>query len=187
MITLLPYPPRRSWLIAFLASISVIVGASMSILLYFFLDHAGVALGIAAGLLFTACGLSLEIISLLYRAYNKVARVFAAWTVTWTSVVCYFVVFQIMSCFGSDLNVEPETRGKSNWLPVNSVTAMCGFEDGSLIDARRGWIGNYLAWCMRSRNLWALCLLPFLFVLSLVDCSAEYKSGAVSESIYTLY
>jgi hypothetical protein len=142
-------------------------------------------LGIAAGLLFAACGfLSPQSLSLLYRAYNKVVRVITGWAITWVSVVCYFVVFRTMSGFGSCLNVDPEARGKSNWAPVNSI---CGFENASSVAGSRGWIGNYVSWCMQSKNLWALCLLPFLFLLSLLEPSSENKTGAVPENIYTLY
>jgi hypothetical protein len=187
VITLLPYPPRCSWLVAFLASVSLTVAAWTSLLLYFVLGGVGVVLGIAAGLFFAACGfLSPQFLSLLYRAYNKVARVITAWAITWVSFVCYFVVFRTMSFFGSRLNVDPDARRKSTWAPVNSVRTICGFEDVSSAGSR-GWIGNYLSWCMQSKNLWALCLLPFLFLLSLVEPSSENKTGTVPENIYTLY
>jgi hypothetical protein len=114
------------------------------------------------------------------RATSFVARIVRGFA----QVACFFIV-TAAGIAGSELEVDRPQQA-SMWRrkrPLTRDEYRATFT-GRGPERSKGWAGAYLSWARRSRNGWALALLPFLAV----QRSAQPPDDAeVRGEIYTLY
>lgn len=180
MITL-PYPPRRSQLTVFAATMGTALGGAASVLLSVLggihLAVALVPLGLAAGLL----GSRWEAPSLLaYRVTGKAARVFSRVAQAWISLLVFAVVTVAGGRTGAPLALAEPSRNGSAWTPI---------PDRSRLRAAGASVGGGLPaivlWMRESGQLWAAPLLPLFGLLGALDPGRDADTPPTNT--YTLF
>ena len=101
--------------------------------------------------------------------------------------ICFYFILFAVGRTGSSLNLERPPSYQTLWVSRRTTApsaygSQSGFSDESFFS--RGWVGNFFHWAFRSGNLWACGLLPFLYLLSLLETG---KDSSVPSDIYTLY
>jgi hypothetical protein len=182
MLTLPAFPPRRAWLLAFNLSLTLSLGVVLGLLLGAMLGWLWSAAAFVFAAVFFLLGwMWPRMIEYAYRAWNKLAREFARFARFWLLAVLYYVVFIPVGWAGSLLRITAPDAGESLWTRRESLS----------VDRRpgtrstRSWLAAYLSWCGRDRHQWAMWLVPFLLMLSVLQ--TEEKKGSVPSDIYTLY
>jgi hypothetical protein len=128
-----------------------------------------------------------ELASLPYRAWNKMARGFGYYGRLLVLGIIFYVIFLAVGRTGSHLKLQrPEDREESQWIKRDTLSPDAYHVQHSLPgeESFRSWISAFSSWTLRSGNVWALFLLPFLVLLSWLDTEQEenFPSG-----IYTLF
>jgi hypothetical protein len=129
-----------------------------------------------------------QIASLPYRAWNRLARQFVRVARLWVTGVCFFIVFVTVGLTGSHARLAPPTPNGSLWLarrPLRPTASGYAYDGVPHEFVQKGWISAYCAWARQSNNLWAVCLLPFLILLSSLE--NDENQNPVAANIYTLF
>lgn len=118
--------------------------------------------------------------NLTQEIFSKIARRARKLIRSYILAVIYFVMLPIIALAGSKLALT--NSGKSGWREwgMRSEPPLVKKQSG------KSWILRYLAWAFRTKNIWAISVLPFILILK----GAEEPSGAPSEEslmIYTLF
>jgi hypothetical protein len=181
MLTLPAFPPRRAWLWAFWTALSLSAGVLSAVLLSLTLGWVWTAAAPAVVVAVFFLGwIWPPIIDYPYRAWNKLAREFVRFAPFWVLAVSYYIVFTPVAWAGSFFRVAALKPGESLWINYQMST------EAQLQDAStRSWFATYMSWCSGARNRWAVWLLPFLMLLSLLG--TDEQKGSVPSNIYTLY
>ena len=187
MITL-PTSPHRTHLRSFWIAICAMLGSSATIFMWFFaLPHA-FAIPLATGTSLLAVGLIMpQWIWPFYAIWNKVARRVASITRLALMGICYFVVFVVIGRAGARFAQNRSPSMQTTWSPRGhqAETSEPSFSSATVKHiAERGWATAYFTWARRSGNWWAIVLLPFLSLLSVL---AEDDRKALPAHIYTLF
>jgi hypothetical protein len=187
MITL-PRPPRRAHLRSFWMALCVMLGSSATIIMWFLALPHPFTIPLATGTGLVAVGLIMtEWIRPFYAIWNKVARRVAYVTRLALMGICYFVVFVVVARAGARF---PRTRPRStrtSWIPRGNQDETTGssFSSVRLKDpTEREWATAYFIWARRTGNWWAIVLLPFLSLLSVL---ADDDKETLPAHIYTLF
>ena len=164
---ILPYLPRRAWLISFW--LVAIVGSSLLIaIVSWYLDAPQLLLfGVLLLVLALAGALWPQIVPIPYRVWNKLAGHYAEFARLCVLVACYYVVFTVVGRMGSSLVLNPQDSAESLWVPrqsLPSTTYGSQYRVSGEFPALRNWIISFVSWAFRSGNIWAVFILPF-FVL----------------------
>lgn len=185
---ILPPRPNRIWLMNFWLVISLFGGLLIGIFSRLLLYPWWFGLGAILILLLALPGLlRLKAIIILYRAWNKLARYVSRLASTLLMGISFYIIFVAVRRTGIRLMVDSPSLLKSLWFPrktlaPNAYNAQYDFiTNGS---SKNGWISTFFSWTLRSGNLWACCLLPFLILLSFFETD---QKDSVSANIYTLY
>jgi hypothetical protein len=187
MITL-PKPPRRAHLRSFWIALCAMFWSSATLIMWFFaLPHRfTIPLATATGLI--AVGLIMpRWIGPFYAIWNKVARAVAYVTRLALMGICYFVVFVVVAQAGARFTRKRPRSMGTTWTPRGNQAETPGprFSSVTLKDAtERGWATAYFIWARRTGNWWAVVLLPFLFLLSVL---ADEDTKTLPAHIYTLF
>jgi hypothetical protein len=123
-----------------------------------------------------------------FRAWNKLAMLFAAAARVYVARVCLYTVFAAVGLLGSNMEMELPHSPASGWTRRQAPRTMNYLSSSDLgpPDRRkRGWLRAYVAWAGQSRNLWALGLIPFLLLLALLE--EDVGTSPPAHGIYTLY
>jgi hypothetical protein len=186
MITL-PRPPRRAHLRSFWIALCAMLGLSVTIIMWFFaLPHA-LAIPFATGTALVAVGLIVpEWIGPFYAIWNKVARRVAFITRLALMGICYFVVFVVVRQAGARFTRKRYRSTRTTWSPRgNQAETGSSFSSMRLEDPTEpGWATAYFIWARRTGNWWAIVLLPFLSLLSVL---ADDDRKTLPAHIYTLF
>jgi hypothetical protein len=185
MITL-PTPPRRAHLRSFWIALWAMLASSAAIVMWFFALPHPLTIFLAVGLV--AIGLMMtKWISPFYAIWNKVARRVAFITRLALMGICYFVVFVVVALAGARFTRKRSRSMGTTWTPRGNHSETPGprFSSVTLKDAtERGWATAYFIWARRTGNWWAVVLLPFLFLLSVL---ADEDTKTLPAHIYTLF
>jgi hypothetical protein len=182
MLTLPAFPPRRAWIWAFWLAFSLSAGVSCALLLAATISWQWVIAAPAiAGLLLFAGWIDARIVEYPYRAWNKLAREFTRVGRLWVLAVLYYGVFMPVGWAGSLMRVAAPKSGESLWTEHSPFCedirfSACGTQK---------WLTAYLSWCRPSRNRWAIWLVPFLLLLTILE--TEEQTDSVPTNTYTLY
>jgi hypothetical protein len=189
MITLPRFPPRRAWLQSFWIAVSLAIGSMASILGAWYISPPWFTSGAVLALVMAVPGLVRpQIASLPYRAWNRLARQFVRVARLWATGVCFFIVFVTVGLTGSHARLAPPTPNGSLWLarrPLEPTASGYACDGVPHEFVQKGWITAYCAWARQSDNLWAVCLLPFLLLLSSLE--NDENQNPVAANIYTLF
>ena len=121
----------------------------------------------------------------VYRAWNgRLVRPFASASSTAVLAICYSVVVLAAKARTRHGTVIERQESWVSRCTVPSDTYRALFAGVRTDAASGGWVRNYIRWAMRTRNLWATSLLPFLVILKLL---AEDEPQAADANIYTLF
>ena len=128
-----------------------------------------------------------QLVRRLYHAWNsRVIRPLSNLTTSIILRICLFLVFAGTGRTGSRLQLAGLSQ--TMWLgrdaDQNRTTQVpfVGGNNGS--GTSRGWLRNYLRWAFQSQNVWAISLVPFLWMLRIVSTEEPAAAGG---NIYTLF
>jgi hypothetical protein len=188
MLTL-PVPLHRARLMSFWLVLCV-VGALLFggiAWRYFSPGWAAVTVGILLGC--AIIGLwSPRLIFRPYRLWNKLAAILAYYLRLWLMGICFYLVFVAVGQTGSSFPLRASRTGPSCWVK-RAPPASCAPDRwaGHTIEVfpRQSWGRDFYTWTMQTGNWWALCLLPCLFLIALLE--SEEEESAFPASMYTLF
>jgi hypothetical protein len=102
--------------------------------------------------------------------------------------ICYYVVLLPVSFCGSRLVKRSLRENLSLWVPRGTFPPS-GYSSQYTSSAvffpvADGSVSSYLRWAMSTKNSWAMFLMPFLFLIRLVEPEHEESLPA---NLYTLF
>ena len=174
----LPEPPRRAHLRAFWLAVSAMLGAIGAAAASWWSVPHPVAVPVTASIILAAAGvMATNAVRPVYRLWNALSRRAARAARPVVAALCYFVIFVIVGMGGTKLERGRSTASTSKW-----VKRSAGPHDRRA--AGESWTAGYIGWARHTGNVWALVLLPFLIVLSMLT---EDDTVALPVHIYTLF
>ncbi len=184
----IPLHPRRAWLQGFWIVMCVMNGLLIGVLLALQWGAMWMTMGVLAGALLSSIGFLVPtVIRGPYRLWFRVTDFYFRIVRLAVKAVCYFVVFVVVGCTKSSLLFERPTAMATIWVPrcTLPVTNYPHEYEGETGGAKpRPWVSVYLSWARSSGNGWAIVLLPFLLLLSVLEPEQERFFPA---GIYTLF
>lgn len=185
----LPASPNRLWQLSFWLVVSSCIGLILAALLWIVVSLPWAGLGLIAGLLLGGAGLLRpRKLSIPYKFWNGLAKKFAHFGQVWVAGVCFYTVFAAVGRTGASLSLaRPGSGTKSLWTPRETQAPSTYIYSQKKMfkgSTQRGWVSSFGSWAAESRNLWAVCLLPFLLLLKALDTEQESEFPS---DIYTLY
>ena len=183
---LLPPHPQRAWLRSFWATVCILATIVLGTLtwinrteLFWFAP--------AFGILFAVGMISPRLLVWPYRAWNKLARFYAGYAEALIVRITFFTVCVPAGWAPSDLRVSRPPSEGTLWLSRGSRKPIDQPFPAQRSKGKRaeGWVARYAAWAWQSGERWRLALLPFLYLLFLVQSSDE--ESTVPDNIYTLF
>ena len=189
MITLPRFPPGRAWLQSFWMAMSLTSGAMVSIVCGLLISPWWFASGAAFAVVMAVPGLLWpQLASPPYRAWNKLARGVVRVARLWVTGVCFYIICVTVGLTGSYARLARPTSHESLWVARRTPASAAyggGYDGVPREFARKGWIRAYFAWARQSGNVWAVCLLPFLILLSATE--NDENQNRIASNIYTLF
>jgi hypothetical protein len=181
---LLPSNLQRAWLRSFLAAVCLLATLLVAALAWLY-GAKWLWLTAAVALLCAAGMIAPRWLVWPYRAWNKVARFYAALAEALVLKIAFFMVCVPAGWAKSRMNLERAPSNATYWRarenPTSTASSMVQRKGGKA----EGWIARYIAWAKHSGQHWRLALLPYLIVLGALQ--SEEKESAVPENIYTLF
>ncbi len=181
----LPGPPRRSWIRAFWLALSLTAGLAAGLPLAVLEGRAGLLAGAALAALLAAPGLlQPQAVRLPYKAWNRLARLYARLARPAFLVLAYAVIVAV-GVLGSRLRLRPEAG--SLWQPRRTIPSPAYSSQHAGIQpstGRRPWPLGLAAWAAGTGNGWTLALLPCLLLLAAVE---PEERELPPPDIYTLF
>ena len=180
---LLPIDPTRFWnrSLCFVFACLALSGAVVIAVL----GAPVVAIaGVVIAALFLVAAVHADGTYRLYQVYTRTSGMYARLMRAIAQLACFAIVTSARVS-GTSLVIAIPGSG-SMWTPKRSLPrdayvnpyALSGGASG------RGWIRGYVRWALRTHNLWALALLPFLVVLRTAQ---ETSDHSIRGDIYALY
>jgi len=131
--------------------------------------------------------INMRVLWIAYKVWNKMATLTASGLQTAIIAISFFMMFTLVGRFGSTLRMNPPEARDSLWVPrqatpVGAYESLSGFPETPT--RRKHWASCFVTWAAQSQNYWSWFLLPFLYVLSLLEVEQE---DSVPQGIYTLY
>ncbi len=187
MIVLPLFPPRPVWLKSFGLVVSFGMGTVIAVLSSVLLSPIWFALGVVLTLVLGSISLLKPgWVSIPYRIWNRVSYEFARFVRWWLLVVCFYVIFTVVGRSKSALWLARpktslwESRANHRHRANRSRPGVTTEES-----FKRGRFTPFLALAKQPDNWWALCLLPFLVFLSILEI--EHEQRDVPSNVYTLF
>ena len=185
----LPFPYRRAWLRSFWATLSLLTGLLMGVLLSSLISPQWIGVSVVLAVGMALPGLLRPLgISKTYRAWNKLAAYFAHGARFLVMGICFYTVLIAVGRAGRSLRLTSRSASESGWVLRRSVSPDAYLSQYDVLlqqHHEKGWIRTYLSWSVRSGNLWAASLLPFLILAAAFDDGQP--TTVSSDDIYTLY
>ena len=184
----LPSRPRRAFLKSFGLTVAFVVALMMATISWQTGSLLLVLGGVPAALaLAVSATLRPEWWLVLYRVWNKLGLVYATAARPFLLLVCYYTIFPVLRFLGSSFISFPAVSPESAWVQRGTLpVTMYGSQHHAVQDQAGvcGWVRSYTSWAMRSKQPWALALLPFLIFFSLLE---RGKDTSYPADIYTLF
>lgn len=188
MMMMLPSPPRRGSVRSFWLVISVLAGSLSGALAAVFLSAQWFVMGLVLVPMIALPGLVWpRAVSGVYEAWNGVAGFYCRAARVLVKGICFYLVLAPANWTSSSLRLRRPPSGQSLWTPRRTLPAMTygsQYDGGGGDSLRTGWILRLLSWTVRSGNIWALSLLPFMVMLSALETDEEISFPS---NIYTLF
>jgi hypothetical protein len=186
---LLPFPPRRAWVLAFWLALTGVMIAVVDVLVTVLLSPEWAVIATMAVLGMSALGaLRPGRLVRIYAAWNSLATLFARAASLYVRGLMFFVVIAAAGRSGSSVQLTRPRSAGSLWIP-RTAPGPHSYRHQHLARASRatprGWMGAYLQWCRDSGNIWAVCLLPFWLLISAFG--VRHGPDRVPTHTYTLY
>jgi hypothetical protein len=183
---LLPPNPQRAWLRSFWAAIGILATIIVGMLGCIYKPELWWCAP-ALAILFAAGFVVPRLFVWPYRAWNKLARLYAGSAEALIVRIAFFVVCVPAGWASSDMRVSRPPSEGTLWLSSASPKPIEGPFPAKISKANRAesWVARYAAWAWQSEQKWRLALLPFLYLLFMVRSSVEEPT--VPDSIYTLF
>jgi hypothetical protein len=176
-----PEEDSRLILRSFWVVISFVFAASLSLAGWaFHLSYPWIWGALAFAIILSLAWMQEKPARRLYHAWNNrivtpISNVASALVLQ----VCLLIVFTATGRSGSRLHLRGAAG--SMWQPHHPTAKNKGPRGGS--SRTGGWI-RYLKWAVESGNGWAICLIPFFFLIRMVSAEEE---RAAAGNIYTLF
>jgi hypothetical protein len=184
---ILPSQLWRAWLLSFWLVISVMSGLVFGILAGLCIAPLWSVVGVLATCILAVPGLVWpQVVMLPYRLWNRLARDFVRCARMILTAICFCIII-VVGRLGSSMLVSRPSAGQSLWIPRGTLLPMAyasQHASATVQPPRQSWIAQFLTWTVRSGNLWACCLLPFLLLLTVLE--PEYEPHMLTD-IYTLF
>lgn len=189
---LLPKPPTSSSLRTFWVMLAVVTGALT----------AGVAALSGGGALAWGMGATVALsmgipgwlrpyaVALPYRAWNWLAILVAGALSRYVTALCLFTVTLAGRPAGATSRFDAGATSGSMWIPRASQPPgayRSQYHDEGVIGEAGGWTAPMRSWAARTDSRWAVTLVPFLWVLRILDAAPGKERPAAAPDIYTLY
>lgn len=174
---LLPSPPRRCHLRAFV--VTVALAAGLALVSMFMLGLAPWGVGLGTSICLTALSVAFVRPNLFrkpYYAWNRMSDLYLR-GVRWSiKTACFSIITVLHQRHGSPLRLETDAP---QWIPRASSDASSVTEVG-----HQDWRIVYVAWVRGTGKWWALSLLPFLIIFTVLDRELE---PVLPSQTYTLF
>ena len=185
----LPNLQRRGYLRGFSLALSLGAVVAVSLLLVLAgLPHPW-TVGLAAGVVICLIGFAQEeLVARIYRAWNRrLVRPLSNVITRLLLKTCYSLILAATRKAGQSPRFHIGTQGSSSWthrssVPPEAYAAL--FVGQQLTSQNQCWVSNYCSWALKTKNVWALSLLPFLALLRWATIEEE---KAFTANIYTLF
>jgi len=117
----------------------------------------------------------------IFKIWSKISRKARKLARQYVLTIIRYIVFPIISLAGSKMILKNPT-GSSLWSEWNEKF----YPKLIAKQSEKHWIVSYTLWSYRSKNLWALFLLPFILLLKATE---EQEDAPTLESslTYTLF
>jgi hypothetical protein len=122
-----------------------------------------------------------------YRIWNKSAKLYARFAQTYLMAICYYIIVTIVRLAGKSRQFVPTRSSSSSWVLLRSLPGDVydsQYEAFDPLSSRPPWIVGFVSWAWRTRNICALCVLPFLIMISVLESD---NATAHAPNIYTLF
>jgi hypothetical protein len=122
-----------------------------------------------------------------YRIWNKSAKLFVCFAHYYVLGVVFHLIVRVMSVAVTSPDFSQGSQSSSTWVPRCSVSPASYrslYHVGEKDSVRGPWPFTVFGWAWQTANIPAMCLLPFLYMLSIFQ--PEKESEKVSD-IYTLF
>src|SRR5690606_30865855 len=106
----------------------------------------------------------------------------------WLTGICFYIVVVAVGQTGSSLALARSRTGTSCWVEhLPHATSTPDHVAAHNIETlpSRSWLKDFCIWATQRGHGWALCLLPFLLLLTLLG--SEEEEQVFPGSIYTLF
>ncbi len=176
---------KAFWVIMTLSVSGLLIGTSLM-----FGNLWSLVPGIGIGCISLIYGLleiNMRVLWIAYKAWNKLAEFVTSCLQTAIIAISFFIVFTLVGRLGSTLHMDPPNSKQSLWVsrkatPLKAYESLSSFP--VLTSRRSHWALCFVTWAAKSGKYWSWFLLPFLYLLSLLEVEHE---EAAPQGIYTLY
>ena len=181
----LPNTLRRAELRSFCLAVFSIALAALALATSFSWPVRYAAMSVVCG-----CLLGLlfpRLVRIPYRIWNKSAKLFVRFAQYYVLGVVFHMIVRVMSVAVTSGEFSQGSHFSSSWVPRGSVSPASYrslYQMGEEDSARAAWPFTVFGWAWQTANVSAICLLPFLFMLSIFQ--PEKESERISD-IYTLF
>lgn len=181
---ILPQQPNLTWLFSFWIGLNVLLTILGVALISVFMSPVwSLAILVLVGGIGVAGLVKPQVISRPYRVWNNIANKYAEFIRAYILRICFFTVFLGLSRTKSDIRVARAENSASYWEPsYASGMETCVHTTEKHTGSR--WVSQYTSWSYRSGNLWACSLLPFIFLLMMLEAE---EADSLSDKLYTLF
>jgi hypothetical protein len=122
-----------------------------------------------------------------YRIWNKCAKLYARFAQISLMAIAYHFIVRIVGLMALSGQFKPARSGISAWVPRRTITVLAydsQYEAPDHLSIHAPWTAGFVSWARRTPNVWAVCLLPFMILVSILEPEEEREQ--VSD-IYTLF
>jgi hypothetical protein len=185
----LPSPPRRAWLHSFWLALSFYSGVTAGILLAVLQVAHWFAVALLLTLIMAGAGFLLPQVSVnVYHFWNRAMLWVGRWIRLGLLAICYGCICLATAHKGHAICLGRPAANGSLWIARGTLAPFAYDHQYAVpgpTPSSRSRFVTYLQWAKQSGNGWAVCLLPFLLLLAVVD--AEQSTSDFPANIYTLY
>ncbi len=119
--------------------------------------------------------------NLIFKIWSKISRKARKLVRQYVLIIIRYIMFPIISLAGSKMILK-KPAGSSLWSEWNEKF----YSELIAKQSEKHWVVSYILWSYRTKNLWALFLLPFILLLKATEESGDAPT-LESSLTYTLF